>query len=97
MRERLAGTPDEAVAAACELGLPVVVKLAEPGLHKTDVGGVAVDLRSEQQVRAAAERLGAAVIVQPYLEGRTEFLAGVVQDPMFGPLVALDREERSPS
>ncbi len=88
VRERLALTPDEAVSAARDLGLPVVVKLAAPGLHKTDVGGVALDLRDEQQVREAVERLGAAVIVQPYLTGRTELLAGVVQDPLFGPLVA---------
>ena len=86
--ERVASTADEAVAAARELGLPVVVKLAEPGLHKTDVGGVALDLRDEQQVQDAVERMRAAVVVQPYLAGRTELLAGVVQDPLFGPLVA---------
>jgi acetate---CoA ligase (ADP-forming) len=86
--ERLARTPDEAVAASRELGLPVVAKLSQPGLHKTDVGGVALDLRDEHEVREAVERMGAAVVVQPYLTARTEFLAGVVQDPLFGPLVA---------
>jgi acetyl coenzyme A synthetase (ADP forming)-like protein len=86
--EWLARTPDQAAEAARRLGFPVVVKLAEPGLHKTDVGGVALDLRGERQVREAAERLDAAVVVQPYLTGRTELLAGVVQDPVFGPLVA---------
>jgi len=88
VEECLARTPAEAVEAAARLGFPVVVKLAEPGLHKTDVGGVALDLRDEGQVREAAERMGAAVVVQPYLAGRTELLAGVVQDPLFGPLVA---------
>jgi acetate---CoA ligase (ADP-forming) len=86
--ERLAHTPAEAVDGARELGFPVVVKLAEPGLHKTDVGGVALDLGNEQAVREAVERMGAAVVVQPYLTGRTELLAGVVQDQLFGPLVA---------
>src|SRR5262249_28139050 len=80
-------TPDPAAVAAGEIGFPVVVKLDEPGLHKTDVGGVALDLRDEQQVREAASRLG-TVVVQPYVVGRTELLAGVIQDPLFGPLVA---------
>jgi acetyl coenzyme A synthetase (ADP forming)-like protein len=86
--ERVAGSVDEAVEAARELGFPAVVKTAEAGVHKTDIGGVALDLRDEDQVRAAVERIGVPVLVQPFLGGRVELLAGVVQDPMFGPLVA---------
>ncbi len=86
--ERVAATPDEAVAIAVEFGLPAVVKTAEAGAHKTESGGVALDLRSEADVRAAAERIGCPVLVQPFLTGCVELLAGVVQDPMFGPLVA---------
>jgi len=86
--ERVAAGADEAVEAARELGFPAVVKTAAPGVHKTEVGGVALDLRDEAQVRSAAERIGLPVIVQPFLRGGTELLAGVVQDPMFGPLVA---------
>jgi acetyl coenzyme A synthetase (ADP forming)-like protein len=86
--ERTADSVAEAVDAAEELGFPVVVKTAAPGVHKTDVGGVALDLRNEEQVRAAVERIGAPVVVQQFLGGRVELLAGVVQDPMFGPLVA---------
>ena len=86
--ERLAASPDEAVAAAEELGYPAVVKTAEAGAHKTDTGGVALDLRDEAAVRAAAERIGGPLIVQPMLRGGAELLAGVVQDPVFGPLVA---------
>jgi len=86
--ERRADTPDEAVAAAVELGLPSVVKTAVAGAHKTETGGVALDLRSEEEVRRAAERIGGPVIVQPFLSGGCELLAGVVQDPVFGPLVA---------
>ena len=78
----------DAVDGGRELGYPVVVKTAAPGVHKTDVGGVALDLRDEGQVRAAAERIGTPVLVQPYLGGGVELLAGVVQDPVFGPLVA---------
>jgi len=86
--ERLAETPDVAIAAAGELGFPVVVKTALPGAHKTDTGGVVLDLRSDDAVRAAAERIGGPVIVQRMIEGGTELLAGLVQDPTFGPLVA---------
>jgi acyl-CoA synthetase (NDP forming) len=86
--ERTAATPDEAVAAARELGLPAVVKTAAAGAHKTESGGVALDLRGDDEVRRAAERIAGPVIVQPYLAGAAELLAGVVQDPVFGPLVA---------
>ena len=86
--ERLAETADEAVAAAEALGYPVVVKTAEPGAHKTEKGLLALDLLDAAEVRAAAERIGLPVVVQPMLQGGAELLAGVVQDPVFGPLVA---------
>ena len=79
---------DEAARAAAELGFPAVVKSAAAGAHKTETGGVALDLEDEAAVRAAAERIGFPVIVQPMLRGGTELLAGLVQDPVFGPLVA---------
>jgi acyl-CoA synthetase (NDP forming) len=86
--ERTVATPVEAAEAAVELGLPAVVKTAEAGVHKTESGGVALDLRTADEVRAAAERIGGPVLVQPFLKGGTELLAGIVQDPTFGPLVA---------
>ena len=86
--ERVADSPDSAAAAAEELGFPVVVKSAAPGAHKTETGGVALDLGDETSVRAAAERIGGAVLVQQMIRGGAELLAGVVQDPVFGPLVA---------
>jgi acyl-CoA synthetase (NDP forming) len=86
--ERQAADADDAVAAAYELGFPVVVKTAAAGVHKTDIGGVALDLRDEAQVRDAVERIGAPVLVQPFVHGATELLAGTVQDSTFGPLVA---------
>jgi acyl-CoA synthetase (NDP forming) len=88
VEERHANTPDEAVAAATELGFPVVVKTAVAGAHKTETGGVALDLRSAADVHRAATNMGAAVIVQRYVTAGTELLAGVVQDPVFGPIVA---------
>ncbi len=86
--EREAATVEEAVAAASELGFPVVVKTAAAGAHKTESGGVALDLRDEEQVAAAVERIGAPVVVQSFVSGGAELLAGIVQDPVFGPLVA---------
>jgi acetyl coenzyme A synthetase (ADP forming)-like protein len=107
--ERVVDSVDDAVAAARELGFPVVVKSARPGAHKTETGGVALDLRDEQAVREAAERIGSGpapapgeqapalaggsveptpLLLQPMLHGGAELLAGIVQDPTFGPLVA---------
>ena len=67
--ERIAGSAEEAAAAARELGFPVVVKTALAGAHKTDVGGLALDLGDDDAVRAAVERIGAPVLVQPMVEG----------------------------
>ena len=49
-------------AAAESLGYPVVVKTAAAGAHKTETGGIALDLPDEDAVRAAVERIGAPVI-----------------------------------
>jgi acetate---CoA ligase (ADP-forming) len=87
--ERAVASVGDAVAAANELGYPVVLKTAVAGAHKTDVGGVALDLRDEAAVREAADRIGAPLLVQPLVRGGVELLVGAVQDPVFGPLVAL--------
>ncbi|HEX6763043.1 MAG TPA: GNAT family N-acetyltransferase [Gaiellaceae bacterium] len=86
--ERSAETAQEAAAVASELGFPVVVKTAAPGAHKTESGGVRLDLRDAEEVAVAAREIGGAVVVQRYVRGGPELLAGVVQDPVFGPLVA---------
>jgi acetyl coenzyme A synthetase (ADP forming)-like protein len=87
--ERIAANAAEAAAAAGELGYPVVVKSAEPGAHKTEAGGVALGVAGEEAVRAAVARIGAPVLVQPMVGSGAELLVGVVQDPVFGPLVAV--------
>jgi len=89
VHERVAQTPDEAAQAASELGFPAVVKTALAGAHKTETGGVALDLPDQDAVREAAARIGVPVIVQPMRSGSAELLAGLVQDALFGPLVAL--------
>ena len=86
--EQVAASAEEAAEVARELGFPAVVKTALPGAHKTETGGIALDLADEEAVAAAAARIGPPVIVQPMLERGAELLAGIVQDPVFGPLVA---------
>ena len=84
----------EAGRAARDLGFPVAVKVAEPGIvHKTDRGLVRVGLTAYDEVVAAVHefelQLGQAavpVLVQPVVSG-VEFALGVVRDPGFGPLV----------
>jgi acetyl coenzyme A synthetase (ADP forming)-like protein len=87
--ERVASTIGEARAIAAELGYPVVVKTAAAGAHKTEHGGVALDLRDVAAVGEAVARIGLPVLLQPFLRGGVEILVGAVQDPVFGPLVAL--------
>ena len=86
--ERYVATEAEALAAADELGFPLVAKTTAPGLHKTERGGVALDLRDADELRAALARVSLPAVLQPMVRGGAELLAGVVQDPVFGPLVA---------
>jgi acetyl coenzyme A synthetase (ADP forming)-like protein len=86
--ERVADSAADAVDAARGLGFPAVVKTAAPGAHKTETGGVALDLPDEGAVRQAVARIGLPVVVQPMRSGGPELHAGVLQDPVFGPLVA---------
>jgi len=97
--ERLVHTPDEAAAAATELGYPVVAKLCGAGIaHKTERGLVRLALRDESSVRDAATALLAlatpadgdvGVLVGSMVKGNRELIAGVVRDPQFGPCVML--------
>ncbi len=89
-------TEDDAASAfAAGGGVPVVLKADVPGLvHKTEAGGVELDLRTEAAVSAAyrrlAERFGGklhAVLVQPMIGDGTEVIVGVADDRLFGPLV----------
>ena len=86
--EHTVTTEAQALAIATRLGFPVVLKTAAAGVHKTESGGVALDLRDEAAVSAALARVGLPAIVQPMVHGEAELLAGVVQDDVFGPLVA---------
>jgi acyl-CoA synthetase (NDP forming) len=90
-----ASSEPEAVRAAAELGGRVALKAEAEGLaHKTDAEAVKLDLGSPQEVvdayRAVSGQLGAslkAVYVQPMISDGVEVIAGVVQEPVLGPLV----------
>ncbi len=82
-------------AAARDVGFPVVLKASAPGLvHKSDVGGVALDLRDEESVADAfttmAGTLGTAMtgaVVQPMVAAGVEVILGITHDVSFGPIV----------
>jgi acetyltransferase len=96
----LARTADEAAAAADEIGYPVVMKITSPDiLHKTDIGGVKLNLQTPEQVRDTfdlmiyrAQRFEPAAeiwgcLVQQQVKGGKEVLLGMNRDPQFGPLL----------
>ncbi len=86
---------EEAVKAASKFGGPVALKAVGPDIvHKTDVGGIALDLAGPDAVTAAYRRMSAALgetmtgaAVQPMAEPGIETIVGITQDRAFGPLV----------
>jgi len=99
---RIASSPEEAAEAARAIGLPVALKILCDGVtHKSDVGGVVLDLDSAEGVTAAARRIAARVArlhpqvtvqgftVQPMARrpGAIELIVGAGTDPVFGPVV----------
>ncbi len=89
-QRRRAATPDEAAAAAQEIGTPVVVKLDGPA-HKARGGGVVLGVGSPQEASEAARRLGGPVLVARQAEPGAEVLCGMTRDPDFGPILAVGR------
>jgi acetate---CoA ligase (ADP-forming) len=87
-----ATSPEAAVAAAEELGFPVVAKLgAADSLHKTEAGGVRLGLTSAAEVHAAAAdllRQGDLLLVQAQLSG-VELIIGVQNDPLLGGFIVV--------
>ena len=96
----LAASPDEAAAAAQQVGFPVVLKVASPDIsHKSDVGGVLLNLKDAASVRAGFDTILknaraaqpqariAGVHVQRLLPPGQDVIVGVVRDPQFGPMV----------
>lgn len=98
-RKELASTEDEAVRVADAIGYPVVMKISSPDIaHKTDVGGVSLNLQNEQEIRTAysvmMEKIKTAVpaaridgvLIEEMFSGR-ELIVGMVRDKQFGPVI----------
>jgi acyl-CoA synthetase (NDP forming) len=89
---RKASTPDEAAAAAKEIGFPVALK-ALGVAHKSEHGAVRLDLRDPDAVRAAAVELlplGSGLYVEKMVTGGiAELIVGVTRDPLFGPVMTV--------
>jgi acetyltransferase len=96
----LARTVDEAVAAATRMGFPVALKIVSPDiLHKTDVGGVRLNLKDADAVVRGFQAIDASVrrffpnaaiqgiAVQEMVVGGKEVILGMTRDPQFGPLL----------
>jgi len=99
-RFEVAKSEDEAVEAARRIGFPIVLKVISPQvLHKSDVGGVILNLRDEEGVREAYRRIhenvkgevpGAVIegiLVQEMAPSSTEVIVGAIKDPTFGPTI----------
>jgi len=99
-REGMAAKVSDAVRLAGEIGFPVALKIASPDiLHKTDIGGVILNVRTEEEVRRGFDRIMAAgraahpsakidgIQIQEMVEADTEIIIGLLDDPQFGPVV----------
>lgn len=97
----VAASAEEAVKLAQKIGFPVAVKLASHQIvHKTEMGGVRLNLVNDQAVREAFDAIRArlaqagkleameGVLVQPMLSGGVEVMVGMTRDPLFGPLIS---------
>ncbi len=101
-RERLATSPEEALAAARELGYPVALKVESPDIvHKTEAGGVILGVAHAEAVAdgfarilesarrsAPAARLSGVLVQEMVAEGR-ELILGMTVDPVYGPAIAV--------
>ena len=91
-----ASTPEEAEAVADSIGYPVAVKIQSPGVHKTEIGGVRLNVGKEG-IRSAfndvienAKKAGksySGVTVQRMANPGLEVIIGLKQDPQFGPVI----------
>jgi len=97
---RMVSTPAEAVEAASQLGFPLAMKIVSPDIiHKSDVGGVKLNLTTEQEVadsfelmmirvaRAAPEAFLEGVYLERMVTKGREVILGMTRDPQFGPML----------
>ena len=95
-----ATTEEEVISVGNSIGYPVVMKMtSKTTSHKTDVGGVRVNIQSEEQLRAEYQDLIAkltekglidgleGVIIQEMVKGNREMVCGIATDPQYGPMM----------
>jgi acetyl-CoA synthetase (ADP-forming) len=95
---KLAKNEEEAVKFAEEIGFPVVLKIVSPDIiHKSDIGGVILNLKNAKEVKAAYKQIMKnakmhrkdarilGIIVQEMAPSSTEVIVGAIKDPQFGP------------
>jgi len=96
---RFATTQEGVVRGCCEIGYPAVMKVVSPEiLHKSDYGGVVLDIHDDEAALAAFEAIRQAavsrgkdfrgVVIYPMVQDAQEVLLGLSRDPQFGPVVA---------
>lgn len=92
-REIFVAEEAAAIDAAKEIGFPVVLKAAGERIqHKTELGAVSLNLKSEEEIRTEARRLLAmagceGLLVQEMIRGERELVCGLTRDARFGPCV----------
>jgi acyl-CoA synthetase (NDP forming) len=94
---RFAATLEAAVRGCGEIGYPVVMKVVSPEiLHKSDYGGVVLNIKDDQAAQTTFEHLAQiakdrdfrGVVIYPMIKDAQEVLMGISRDPQFGPVVA---------
>ena len=100
-REKIANDLDSLIAAAHEIGYPIVLKGCSAEIaHKTEKGLIHVDIRNDDEARSAFDQITAqfyaadksggadqSILVQEYIRGQRELVIGLTRDPQFGPCV----------
>jgi acetyltransferase len=100
IKNKIAETVDEAVELAEKYGYPLVMKIASPDiLHKTDVGGVVLNINSKEQARDSFHQIIKSakknapdadirgVLVEQMISRKYELIIGCKKDPIFGPII----------
>ncbi len=103
-RNKVCGTPEEAIAFADSIGYPVVMKIASRDIsHKTDAGGVILNVRNSEDVHRRYEEIISnvrsykadaridGILVEKMITGGHELLIGAIKDPIFGPVIVFGR------
>ncbi len=98
--QEVAHSPAQAVAIAKRIGYPVIAKVSSPDIaHKTDIGGIRANLKTDADVEAAVKQIEEnvrkhapeatmrGVLIQKFLPVGNEFIIGAIRDPSFGPLI----------